>query len=50
MNGKVMMQTMHSLPRNNSSFALDIASLTKGHYIFRISNGSNRTNIRFFKY
>jgi hypothetical protein len=50
MNGKVMMQTMHSLPRYNSSFALDIASLTKGHYIFRISNGSNRTNIRFFKY
>lgn len=50
MNGKVMMQTMHSLPRNNSSFALDIASLTKGHYIFRISNGTTRTNIRFFKY
>lgn len=50
MNGQIMMQTVQSLPAQNSSFAMDVAKLPKGHYIFRISNGNKRTNIRFFKY
>ncbi|HRN79570.1 MAG TPA: zinc-dependent metalloprotease [Ferruginibacter sp.] len=50
MNGKVMMQSMHALPSNSSSFALDVSKLTQGHYTLNITNGTTRTNLRFFKY